>query len=94
MRKARADGITHCPGYTDETGTAYPCGVVLDYDTPGLPTSAEADHIVQPRHTGGVPDDSVGNLRVLCRRCNHARERTRQPVPVAGVDEFPLLRRW
>ena len=94
LRAARASGLTRCPGYDDVRGVHHPCGVVLDYDTPGLDASAETDHIVQPRYTGGVPDDSVDNLRVLCRGCNRGREKVRPPAPDPGAEAFPLLGSW
>jgi len=91
IHKAKAEGLTHCQGYVDSEGTFHPCGVELDYDTPGLPNSAEVDHIVEARF--GV-DDSVENLRVLCRRQNSERNRKVKPLPVADSSLFPCLRNW
>ncbi len=87
LSKARADGVTHCPGYEN-----HPCGRELDYDTPLLPESAETDHII-PVRFGGT--DEVDNLAPLCRACNRAKgDGTRAPADFSPVDDFPLSRSW
>jgi hypothetical protein len=90
-RQARADGITHCPGYTDARGAHHPCGVELDYDVPLLPNSAETDHITEYRRGG---TDDASNLRVLCRRQNSERNRLKPVVPMPSPDDFPTTRDW
>jgi 5-methylcytosine-specific restriction endonuclease McrA len=85
-REARRAGLTHCPGVDDKA-----CGRELDYETPRLDGSAEADHILEVRYGG---TDDVENLRVICRSCNLGRNKSREPVPVADVDAFPLSREW
>ncbi|GEL47417.1 hypothetical protein CHO01_25330 [Cellulomonas hominis] len=91
LTSARRQGLTHCPGYTDEAGVYHPCGVELDYVTPLLDNSAETDHIVEYRH-GGTDDPS--NLRVLCRWQNRERSRERAPVAVAPPTDFPVSQDW
>ena len=91
LNQARREGLTHCPGYTDPRGVHHPCGVELDYDTPLLPNSAEADHVVEVRHGG---TDDVHNLRVLCRQQNLERNRHVAPVPVPLATDFPTSRVW
>lgn len=59
LRQAQADGLTHCPE----------CKVELNYIKGKTPSSAEADHIVS-WSAGG--DNSLDNLRVICRRCNQS----------------------
>ena len=90
-RKARASGLTHCPGYERRNGTHRACGRELDYDTPLLDGSAEADHIVDWRFGGSDDED---NLRVLCRACNRERNDERTPVTVPAAEDFPLSRAW
>ena len=95
LHKAKATGLTHCPGYTDGSGTHHPCGVELDYDTPQLDNSAEVDHIVAPRFFEGPDPDVVSNLTVLCRRQNREKsDGSRTPTPVPAVEDFPLSRAW
>jgi len=85
LTQARADGLTHCPGYD-----SHPCGRELDWDTPLTPASVEADHISEYRYGG---TDDVDNLRVLCRGCNIERnKRVPPPIPTAGA--FPTSRAW
>ena len=91
LYQARAAGITHCPGYVDESELLHPCGVELDYENPLQPNSAEVDHIIEARY--GINDD-VENLRVLCRKQNLERNRKRKPIPVADASQFPCLRAW
>jgi len=91
IAQAQRDGVTHCPGYTDTGGVHHPCGVELDYTTPHLPNSAEVDHIQEARYGGG---DDATNLRVLCRRQNLERNRTKQPVAAAPLEDFPTTRAW
>lgn len=86
IAQARADGLTHCPGYTDPAGTAHPCGRTLNYDTLQQPDSAEADHIIEARYGGS---DDVENLRVICRTCNQQRNRRTPQIP--DVTDFPTL---
>lgn len=90
-REARKAGLTHCPGYDRRDGTHRDCGRVLDYDTPQLDNSAEADHVVDAQFGG---DDAPSNLRVICRACNRERNSDRVPVQVAPADAFPLSREW
>jgi len=85
LTQARANGLTHCPGYD-----GHPCGRELDWDTPLLPNSAEADHIIEYRHGG---TDDVDNLRVLCRAQNLERNK-RTPPPIPTADAFPTSRAW
>ncbi|MCI7551889.1 MAG: HNH endonuclease [Actinomycetaceae bacterium] len=54
-------GITHCPL----------CGIILDYEHPGYPNSAEADHII-PARWGGT--DTPTNGQTICRRCNQRKK--------------------
>lgn len=89
IRRAKADGITHCPGYELPSGQHHDCGNLLDYETPYTPTSAEVDHIIEYRN-GGTDDND--NLRVLCRTCNLARNRA--PIPVPDLTAFPTSRMW
>lgn len=92
LAKAQADGITECPGYTDTQGVQHPCGVELDYETPRLPNSAEADHILAPRFGG---TDDIENLQVLCRAQNIAKGDGSKVVAGFGsVDDFPVSREW
>ena len=92
LRDAQQGGLTHCPGFT-VGDVAHPCGTLLDYDTPQLPNSAETDHIIRPRESGGDVDDSPDNLRVICRTCNTTRER-KHPVPTPAASDFPTSRNW
>ncbi len=89
--KARREGITHCPGYERRDGTHRECGRELNYDTPLLDSSAEADHVVDHQYGGG---DEAANLRVLCRACNRERNHERMPIPIPGLEGFPLSRVW
>ncbi|MDR0482794.1 MAG: HNH endonuclease [Cellulomonadaceae bacterium] len=93
LRRAQAEGLTHCPGF-DHGTVHHHCGRELDYVTPGRPESAETDHVVQPRFTDGIPDDSVENLRVICRQCNTARESTKAKPAIAPLVDFPTSRAW
>ena len=86
LRKAQAEGLTHCPGVDGKA-----CGVELDYDVPLLPNSAETDHILEHKHGGA---DDVENLRVICRADNLARNRKRERVAIAAADDFPTSRAW
>lgn len=87
LDKARADGVTHCPGYS-----GHPCGRELNYDVPLLPESAEADHIVAVRFGG---TDDVENLTPLCRDCNGRKGDGSKVLAGFGtVDDFPLSREW
>lgn len=88
--QARADGLTHCPGYERRDGSRRSCGRELDYVTPYLPGSAETDHVVEVAAGG---DDTVENLRVLCRACNQERNEDSGPRLV-GAEEFPVSREW
>lgn len=91
IRKAKAAGITHCPGYELPNGKHRECGRELNYDEPLLPESAEADHIIEARYGG---TDDIDNLRIICRTCNLERNRTRPPIPVPDVAAFPTSRAW
>lgn len=84
--QARADGLTHCPGYE-----GHPCGVELDYDVPLLDNSAETDHIIEWSQGG---TDDVDNLRVLCRKQNLERNRTKPAIDVPDAADFPVSRDW
>jgi 5-methylcytosine-specific restriction enzyme A len=79
IRKARADGVTHCPL----------CGVQLDYRTPLRPDSAETDHVVRAKDGG---PDTADNLRVVCRDCNIGRETHRPAIDVPSA--FPPSAEW
>src|SRR5690606_13364030 len=76
LHRAKANGLTHCPGYELRDGTPRPCGRPLDYDTPLQPGSAETDHIIDHQYGG---TDDTNNLRVICRTCNLERNRHRPP---------------
>jgi 5-methylcytosine-specific restriction endonuclease McrA len=91
LRKARAEGLTHCPGYERRDGSHRECGRELDYVTPLLDGSAETDHILDHQY-GGMDDPE--NLRVLCRACNRERNHERVPVSVPDVGDFPLSQDW
>ncbi|WP_152203627.1 HNH endonuclease signature motif containing protein [Georgenia thermotolerans] len=91
LRQAQTNGLTHCPGYEDGQGNHINCGRELNYQVPKLPESAEADHILEHRHGG---TDDVDNLRVICRTCNLARNRTRVRVSVPADDGFPTSQAW
>lgn len=91
LNKARRQGLTHCPGYTDDDGVHHACGVELDYDTPLLDNSAETDHIVEYRHGG---TDEISNLRVLCRRQNRERNHERTRVTPPDAADFPVSQAW
>lgn len=92
LAAARAGGLTHCPGYSDPAGGHYPCGRELNYDTPLLPESAEADHVLSPKHGG---TDEVDNLTPLCRACNVTKgDGTRTPIRTPDADDFPVTRDW
>ena len=87
LTQARADGLTHCPGYV-----GHPCGRELDWDTPLLPNSAEADHIVPPKFGG---TDNIDNLTPLCRACNVTKgDGTRVPIEAPTAEDFPVTRDW
>ena len=90
IAQARADGVVYCPGFTDRAGQMQRCGCWLDFDTPGLPNSAEADHVIDYQFGGS---DEIENLRVLCRRCNLARNRS-QPKPTAPTSLRVLATYW
>jgi 5-methylcytosine-specific restriction endonuclease McrA len=92
IRAAKEDGIELCPF----------CRVVLNYDEPRLPESAEVDHI-QPVSQGG--EDTMDNLQVICRRCNLRKSDkvdrpgqkvdTRDPLdPELQAEMFPLDPDW
>jgi 5-methylcytosine-specific restriction endonuclease McrA len=87
---AKAAGVTHCPGYETSDGTRQVCGVELDYQTPLLPNSVEADHVV-PHSAGG--SDDLANLRVICRNCNTKRNRV-TATPKPDVAQFPTIFVW
>jgi len=91
LAKAQADGLTHCPGYS-QGEQRHPCGRELNYDEPRLPESAEADHIM-PVRFGGT--DDIENLTPLCRACNIAKgDGSKTPVPMPSADDFPVSRDW
>lgn len=91
LHRAKANGLTHCPGYELRDGTPRPCGRPLDYDTPLQPGSAETDHIIDHQYGG---TDDTNNLRVICRTCNLERNRHRPPVPLPEANDFPVSRDW
>jgi 5-methylcytosine-specific restriction protein A len=69
LREAQAQGITHCPE----------CTTPLNYTEGRQPNSAEPDHII-PHANGG--QDTLDNIRILCRRCNQSRgNRSLTPPP-------------
>ena len=87
LTQARADGLTHCPGYD-----GHPCGRELDWDTPLTPASVEADHILPPKFGG---TDNTDNLTPLCRACNVTKgDGTRVPIEAPTADDFPVTRDW
>jgi len=91
LAKAQADGVTHCPGWTDGSGH-HACGRELDYVTPKTPASAESDHILSPKFGG---TDDVDNLTVLCRDCNGRKgDGSKVTAGFGSVDDFPLSRVW
>lgn len=92
LAKAQADGITRCPGYTDTQGVHHSCGVELDYETPKLPNSAEADHILAPKFGG---TDDIENLQVLCRAQNIAKgDGSKVIAGFLPASDFPMSRAW
>ena len=91
LRKAKRQGLTHCPGYEKRDGTHRACGRELDYDTPQTDASAETDHIVDHQYGG---TDDVDNLRVICRSCNLERNHERVAIDLPEADDFPLSRDW
>ena len=92
LRKARAAGLTHCPGWTDAASVHHACGRRLDWAVSGTDSSVEADHIVSPKF-GGTDDEE--NLAPLCRACNVRKgDGSRVIAGFAGVDEFPMSRAW
>lgn len=92
LDKARAEGLSHCPGWTDANGTHHPCGRELDWTTPGTDASVEADHIVAPKFGG---TDDVENLTPLCRACNVRKgDGSRVLAGFAEVDAFPVVGVW
>ncbi len=92
LRKARAAGLSHCPGWTDATGVHHPCGRELEWDVPGTDASVEADHILAPKF-GGTDDED--NLTPLCRACNVRKgDGSRVIAGFAEVDDFPMSRAW
>lgn len=80
IKKAQAEGLTHCPL----------CGRGLDYTNPYRPESAEADHIVSHANGG---EDSIYNVRVICRDCNVKRHSREQAQAKLGA-RFPSSRTW
>jgi len=86
LSQARADGITHCPGYDGRV-----CGRELDYDQPLTPASAEADHVIEHRFGGR---DDVDNLRVLCRTCNLERNSNKPVKKPVSEDAFRCIGEW
>ena len=80
LNAAKMAGLTRCPGF-EVGGRLVACGVLLDYDTPKQPNSAETDHIISYKHGG---NDDASNLRVICRTCNLRRNRKKQPPPDPG----------
>jgi 5-methylcytosine-specific restriction endonuclease McrA len=81
-RRSRNAGILLCPE----------CKVELDYEVHGQPNSAETDHIV-PHALGG--DDSVGNLRVICRTCNRLKsDGSGGRAAFLEQDAFPVSSAW
>jgi 5-methylcytosine-specific restriction protein A len=91
LRDAQAAGLTHCPGYERRDGQHRACGRELDYATPLLDESAEADHIIDVQYGG---TDEADNLRVLCRACNRERNHERVPVAVPAASDFPVSQDW
>ena len=91
LRQARANGLTHCPGYERRGGSHRNCGRELDYDTPQTDASAEADHIIDAQYGG---TDDVENLRVICRACNRERNTDKVAVTVPPAEDFPLDAAW
>jgi len=91
LAKAKAEGLTRCPGYT-QGGQHRACGRELNYDAPRLPESVEADHILSPKFGG---TDDVDNLTPLCRACNIEKsDGTKVIAGFGSVDDFPLSREW
>lgn len=69
------------------------CGVWLDWERSRRPNSPEVDHIL-PHSRGGT--DTVGNARIICRRCNQrlgAKTGKHEPPKVVTVD-LDEMDRW
>lgn len=80
IHKAKRSGLTNCPD----------CGVLLDYDVPQTPASAEVDHIT-PHSLGGK--DSHDNVRVCCRLCNGSKGNRATPK-AAPITPLKTSRNW
>jgi 5-methylcytosine-specific restriction endonuclease McrA len=92
LDKARAEGVTNCPGYVDAAGVQHPCGRELNYDVPRLPESVEADHILAPKFGG---TDDVENLTPLCRDCNGRKgDGSKVITGFLPASDFPMSRAW
>jgi 5-methylcytosine-specific restriction endonuclease McrA len=65
------------------------CGVELDWETPGLPHSGEADHIV-PVSLGGSL--ATGNLQGLCKACNRQKGARHPDEPIPTATAGPWVR--
>ncbi|AZR06363.1 HNH endonuclease [Trueperella pyogenes] len=57
IRHAKRNHQTACPI----------CGTRIDWDTKGLPSSPEADHVIPVAHGG---TETLDNGRIICRKCN------------------------
>lgn len=80
--KAKRADLTNCP--------VPGCGVVLDYDTPQTPASAEVDHII-PHSLGGK--DAHDNVHVICRKCNGSKGNRATPKTVP-ITPLKTSRNW
>ena len=92
LARARASGLTHCPGFTDHSGVHHPCGRELRWDHDRTdPASAEVDHIIERRYGG---TDDLDNYRVLCLGCNRGARNRKTSIPIPGPDQFPTIANW
>lgn len=82
IRRALDEGKTRCPI----------CGVHMDFEQSGTPSSIEADHVLP--HSMGGPDHP-DNVQIICRTCNRRKGngQARKPHPITRV-EPPTLIKW
>lgn len=76
LRQAQREHITQCPN----------CKVELNYEQGLTPSSAEVDHVIP---YAIVQQDTIDNLRVICRRCNQslgAKQNSKRKTSVESID--------